>query len=163
MFASRYRATLTAKMIGIIVRSRGGVGAMTFSFLHPRATKLRATIATGKITSIIKINFHITGYDIIFVSCGCCDSVKIYGSPRFTGSVVSVRHFAQVLHVPAVLAFGWPFASQHHLALLFFPRRVVKSPGISTYGFNWDLVQGRMIATVVHSCGKMEAYLFPFG
>jgi hypothetical protein len=68
VFASRYRAAITAEMIGIIVRYRSRIRTVAFRLLLPCARKLRTAITTGKITSIIKIDFNITGYDIILVS-----------------------------------------------------------------------------------------------
>jgi hypothetical protein len=68
VITSRYRAAIAAKISGIIMRYLGEIGTVTFHFLHPRTTKLRTAIATGKITSIIKIDFDVTRYDIIFIS-----------------------------------------------------------------------------------------------
>jgi hypothetical protein len=31
---------------------------------------------------------------------------------------MAITHFTEIFHVPTILAFGWSFTTQHHLALL---------------------------------------------
>jgi hypothetical protein len=76
---------------------------------------------------------------------------------------VPVTELALIFHVPAILALGRTLAGQHQFPLLLLVRSVVESSRVATNAVYRNFVQGRMIATVVHACGEMQADLAPFG
>jgi hypothetical protein len=51
------------------------------NFISPTATKLRTTITTLKVASMVKIDFYVTGYNIIFISGGIFNSFKVHSGP----------------------------------------------------------------------------------
>jgi hypothetical protein len=55
-------------MIQAVVRSTGRIRPYSLGFIVPTATKLRTTITTLEIASMVKVDFHVTGYDVVFVS-----------------------------------------------------------------------------------------------
>jgi hypothetical protein len=83
MILNRYRPIATSKMTRVIMNSASGVTAMLINLLLPSAAKLRATITTTKVTSVIKINFNVTRNNI-FISSGIYYGIKILGSPGLT-------------------------------------------------------------------------------
>jgi hypothetical protein len=74
-----------------------------------------------------------------------------------------IAHLTKVFHVPAVLAFSWACAGQHHLALLFLVFSVMQSCWCAPNLLDGYAMQWRMVTTVVETSGQMEAHLFPFG
>jgi hypothetical protein len=68
-------------MIQAVVRSTGRIRPHSLCFIVPTATKLRTTITTPQIASIIKINLNITRDNIIFGSCAVLYSIKVYCGP----------------------------------------------------------------------------------
>jgi hypothetical protein len=84
--------------------STSWIAAITGDFISPTATKLRTTITALEVTSVIKIDFHITWHNIFF-SCGILYGFKIYCGPRLPGSVVAVTEFALIFHVPTIGTF----------------------------------------------------------
>jgi hypothetical protein len=55
-------------MIRMVMNNVSGITSVPLYFLSPRRRVSWTAIRTGKVTSIIKINFHIARNDIIFVS-----------------------------------------------------------------------------------------------
>jgi hypothetical protein len=45
------------------------ISAITVSFVGPARAKLGRAITALKVTSVVKIDFNIAGYDVIFGSC----------------------------------------------------------------------------------------------
>jgi hypothetical protein len=85
MLSGRNNAPIPGKMIQAVVRSTGRIRPHSLGFIVPTATKLRTTITTLEIASVIKINFNITRDNIIFGSCAifyCSKSTAAQGSPE---------------------------------------------------------------------------------
>jgi hypothetical protein len=102
MLSGRNNAPIPGKMIHAVVRSTGSIRPHSLGFIVPTATKLRTTITTLEIASVIKINFNITRDNVIFGSCAIFYSSKIHSGPGFPRTIVPVAEFALVLHVPTV-------------------------------------------------------------
>jgi hypothetical protein len=83
MLSGRNNAPIPGKMVQAVVRSTGSIRPHSLGFIVPTATKLRTTITTLEIASVIKINFNITG-DNIFFSCTIFYLFKIHGCPGFS-------------------------------------------------------------------------------
>jgi hypothetical protein len=81
MFPGRYNAAIANKMVHAVMRSAGRIRPQSRCFICPRATKLRTTITTHKIASVIKVNFNITRNDIVFFSCAILYPFKIHCGP----------------------------------------------------------------------------------
>jgi hypothetical protein len=62
---------------------------MPSNFVSPTTAKLRAAITTLKVTSVIKIDFHIT-WNWILGSCRISDLVIVFSCPRLSASIMSV-------------------------------------------------------------------------
>jgi hypothetical protein len=84
MLSGRNNAPIPGKMIQAVVRSTGRIRTHSLGFIVPTATKLRTTITTLKIASVIKINFNITRDNIIFGSCAVLYPFKVHCGPGFT-------------------------------------------------------------------------------
>jgi hypothetical protein len=84
MLSGRNNAPIPGEMIQAVVRSTGRIRPHSLGFIVPTATKLRTTIATPQIASVIKINFNITRDNIIFGSCAVLYLIKIHCGPGFS-------------------------------------------------------------------------------
>jgi hypothetical protein len=66
------------------------ISAITMYFVCPARTKLGTAITALEVTSVIKINLNIAGYNIIFISRGVTNPFKVYCGPGLPGSIVSI-------------------------------------------------------------------------
>ena len=124
MVPGRYRTIAPNKMARIVMNDSSRISTQSLNLCLPGRTELRTTIATAEIASMIKVDFNITGYDVL-CSGTIFNYVKCISSPGFTRAIMSIAQFTVFFNIPTITTLSRLFAVKHHNSLLLLVRCVV--------------------------------------